>query len=125
VREELARRLDLGASVATAAAAEKLGDFFQYVVEKPVSLPRQKSALLPIVGKDVEAGRVSIYNEGTQPKFPLLGLRLKNTSGLHLMRGPVAVFEGGSYAGDARITSWTCSRARSAWSPTRWSSAPR
>jgi hypothetical protein len=103
VRQELAKRMDLGASVATAAAAEKLGDFFQYVVERPVTLPRQKSALLPIVGKDVEASRVSIYNEGAQAKFPLLGLRLKNTSGLHLLQGPVTVFEGSSYAGDARI----------------------
>jgi hypothetical protein len=104
VREELAKRPDLGASVATAAAAEKLGDFFQYVIDHRVTLPRQKSALLPIVGKGVEATRVSVYNEGTQPKFPLLGLRLKNTSGLHLMQGPVTVFEGSSYAGDARIT---------------------
>jgi hypothetical protein len=32
-----------------------------------------------------------------------LGLRLKNTSGLHLMQGPITVFEGSSYAGDARI----------------------
>jgi hypothetical protein len=32
-----------------------------------------------------------------------LGLRLKNTSGLHLLRGPVTAFAGGSYAGDARI----------------------
>jgi hypothetical protein len=90
-------------STAAIAAAEKLGDFFQSVVEKPVTLRRQKSAFLPIVGKGVAAGRVSIYNEGTQPKFPLLGLRLKNTSGLHLMQVPVTVFEGGSYAGDARI----------------------
>jgi hypothetical protein len=90
-------------SVAAVAAAEKLGDFFQYVIDHRVTLPRQKSALLPIVGKDVEASRVSIYNEGTQPKFPLLGLRLKNTSGLHLMQGPITVFEGGTYAGDARI----------------------
>jgi hypothetical protein len=98
------RLWDLATSVATAAAAEKLGDFYQYVIDHRVTLPRQKSALLPIVGKDVEASRVSIYNEGTQPKFPLLGLRLKNTSGLHLMQGPITVFEGGTYAGDARIT---------------------
>jgi hypothetical protein len=68
-----------------------------------VTLPRQKSALLPIVGKDVQATRVSIYNEGVQAKFPLLGLRLKNSSGLHLMQGPITVFEGSNYAGDARI----------------------
>jgi hypothetical protein len=103
LRRDLAKRMDLGASVATAAAAEKLGDFFQYVIERPVTLPRQKSALLPIVGKDVEASRVSIYNEGAQAKFPLLGLKVKNTSGLHLMQGPVTVFEGSTYAGDARI----------------------
>jgi len=38
-----------------------------------------------------------------QAKFPLLGLRFKNTSGLHLMQGPITVFEGSTYAGDARI----------------------
>src|SRR5439155_1330195 len=84
--------------------ATKLGDFFQYAIDKPVSLPRQKSALLPIANKDVEGTRLSIYNERTQAKFPLLGLKLKNTSGLHLMQGPITVFEGSNYAGDARIS---------------------
>jgi hypothetical protein len=59
--------------------------------------------MLPIVQKDVEAARVSIYNERTQAKHPLLGLRFKNTTGMHLMQGPITVFEGSSYAGDARI----------------------
>ena len=61
------------------------------------------SDLLPIVQKDVEAARVSIYNERTQAKHPLLGLRFKNTTGLHLTQGPVTVFENCAYAGDARI----------------------
>ena len=60
-------------------------------------------AMLPIVGKDIEGSRVSIYNERTQAKFPLLGIKLKNTSGLHLMQGPITVFEGSNYAGDSRI----------------------
>ncbi len=102
-KQQLAERLSLGESVSTAATAAKLGDFFQYAIDKPVTLPRQKSALLPIVGKDVQASRLSIYNERTQAKFPLLGLRFKNTSGLHLMQGPITVFEGSTYAGDARI----------------------
>jgi hypothetical protein len=38
-----------------------------------------------------------------QAKFPLLGLRFKNSSGLHLMQGPITVFEGSNYSGDARI----------------------
>jgi hypothetical protein len=103
VKQELTQRMELSKSVGSAASAAKLGDFFQYAIDKPVSLPRQKSAMLPIVTKDVEGTRVSIYNEKTQAKFPLLGLKFKNTSGLHLMQGPITVFEGSNYAGDARI----------------------
>src|SRR5439155_4206500 len=100
---ELAGRMDLGQGVGSAATGSQLGDSFQYVVDHPVTLGRQKSALLPIVGKDVEAARVSIYNPAVQPKHPLLGLRLKNTTGLHLAQGPITVFEGSTYAGDTRI----------------------
>ena len=96
-------RLDLAGSVSSAASASKLGDFFQYQIKRPVSLPRQKSAMLPIIANPVEATRVSIYNEAIQAKFPLLGVRLKNTSGDHLNQGPITVFEGNNYAGDARI----------------------
>ncbi len=104
VNQQLAGRMNLGASgITPSATATKLGDFFQYAIDKPVTLPRQKSALLPIVNKDVEGTRCSIYNESTQAKFPLLGLKFKNTSGLHLMQGPITVFEGSNYAGDARI----------------------
>jgi hypothetical protein len=95
--------LNLRSGAQSVAQAAKLGDFFQYTIDRPVTLPRQKSALLPIINKDVQATRLSIYNERTQAKFPLLGLRLKNTSGVHLMQGPITVFEGTNYAGDARI----------------------
>src|SRR3954453_20206042 len=80
-----------------------LGDHFQYAIDHAVNLPRQKSALLPIVGKDVQGERVSIYNERTHAKFPLLGLVFTNTTGMHLTQGPLTVFEGSTYAGDARI----------------------
>jgi hypothetical protein len=103
LRKDLEERMDLGGSVASAASASKLGDYFQYAIDHPVTLPRQKSALLPILGKDVEAQRVSIYNEGVHAKFPLLGLALTNNTGMHLTQGPVTVFEGSTYAGDARI----------------------
>jgi hypothetical protein len=96
-------RMNLGDTVRSVAQATKLGNFFQYLIEKPVQLARQKSALLPIVAKDIEGKRVSIYNEKTHAKFPLLGLQMKNTSGAHLMQGPITVFEGSVYGGDAKI----------------------
>jgi hypothetical protein len=103
LRGELEEKMELSKSVSSAATASKLGDYFQYAIDHAVTLPRQKSALLPIVGKDVEGERVSIFNERTHPKFPLLGLVFKNTSGMHLTQGPITVYEGSTYAGDARI----------------------
>lgn len=85
------------------AEATQLGELFQYKIDVPVTLERQKSAMLPIVNAAIEGEKLSIYNQSVQPKFPLNGLRLKNTSGLHLMQGPITVFDDGAYAGDARI----------------------
>ena len=51
VGRELAGKISTG-TVGNAATAAALGDFFQYVIDHPVTLARQKSALLPIVGKD-------------------------------------------------------------------------
>jgi hypothetical protein len=59
--------------------------------------------MLPILDQNIEGTKVSIYNESVQSKYPLLGLRLKNTAKQPLTQGPVAVFEGDSYAGDTRI----------------------
>lgn len=97
------KQLDLGAGVASAATAQKLGESFQYRIEQPVNLPRQKSALLPIVQHEIDGTRVSVYNPRVHAKFPLLGLKLKNSTGVHLMQGPITVFDSGVYAGDARI----------------------
>ncbi len=102
VGRELASRLSTG-GVGNVATAASLGDTFQYTIDHPVTLPRQKSALLPIIGKDIEGSKVSIYNEFVQTKHPLLGLRIKNTSGAHLNQGPITVFEGSTYAGDTRV----------------------
>ena len=97
-----AARIETG-TVGNAATAAALGDFFQYTIDHPVSLARQKSAMLPIVGKEVEGQKVSIYNQSVQKTHPLLGLKFKNTSGAHLNQGPITVFEGSVDAGDTRV----------------------
>ena len=94
------------AAMQTAAAGSDLGELFRYEIEKPVTLERQRSAMLPIVAAEVEAEKVAIYDERVLARHPLSGLRLKNTTGLHLMQGPLTVYDqagGGSYSGDARI----------------------
>jgi hypothetical protein len=88
---------------ALAVADGSLGDMFEYNIEEKVSLPRQKSAMLPFVNEAVEGSRVSIYNSTVLARYPLLGLKLVNKTRLHLAQGPVAVYDGGTYAGDARL----------------------
>jgi hypothetical protein len=94
--------MDAAASVASLASASQGGELFQYTVGN-VSLPRQRSAMIPIVTDDVEVERLSIYNPSVLPRNPLTGARVKNTTGKHLLQGPITVLAGSSYAGAARI----------------------
>ena len=95
--------MDIRQGVQSVAAAGKVGELFQYSIAMPVSLPRRQSAMLPIVNGEVKGEKVSIYNPSVQPKYPLNGLKLTNSTELHLMQGPITVFDGGAYAGDAKI----------------------
>jgi hypothetical protein len=99
---EFAKQLNANASIASVASASKLGELFEYTVGS-VSLPRQRSAMIPIVTDDVEVERLSIYNASVLPKNPLNGARLKNTTGKHLLQGPITVLDANAYAGDAQI----------------------
>jgi hypothetical protein len=97
------KRAQMDKSFESVAQASDVGEMFQYRIATPVSLGRQKSAMLPIVNDSVEGEKVSIYNVAVHAKHPLNGLRLKNTTDLHLMQGPITVFDDGAYAGDAQI----------------------
>ncbi len=89
--------------VMAAAVGQEIGELFRYVIDKPVDVSSQQSAMLPIVNESIEGDKVAIYNATVHSKHPLDGFKLKNTSRLHLMQGPITVFDGGEYAGDARI----------------------
>jgi hypothetical protein len=93
---------DLYASVRSRATTADLGQLFEYSVGD-VTLPRQKSAMLPIITDTVGVERVSIYNASVLPRNPLSGVRVRNTTGKLLLQGPVTVLDKNMYAGDARI----------------------
>ncbi len=94
-------RLEEG--VTPMAMAEDKGELFEYRIDQPVTLAKHQSALLPIIGQSLQGQKVSLYNQHVNAKHPLNGYRLKNTSALHLMQGPITLFDNGTYAGDARI----------------------
>ena len=64
--------LTLQNGIRSAATATDLGDTFQYAIDNCVTIPRQKSAMLPIVNQELEGDKVSVYNSTAHPKYPLL-----------------------------------------------------
>jgi hypothetical protein len=102
VAAQAATAIDAAGSVQAIASGAKLGALFQYTVGN-VTLPRQKSAMLPIITDSIDIERLSIYNASVLKTNPLNGVRLRNITGKHLLQGPVTVLDANAYAGDARI----------------------
>jgi hypothetical protein len=87
--------------VEAAATGSEVGDLFEYRIDQPVTVPRDRSALIPILQTRMEGERISIYNEGVRRDRPFGGMLLKNTSPLTLENGALTVIDGDAYAGEA------------------------
>lgn len=87
--------------VRTAATGGEIGDLFEYKIEQPVTVLRDRSALIPIVQTTMEGERVSVYNQAVRQDRPMSGLRLNNTTNLTLESGSVTVLDRNAYAGEA------------------------
>ncbi len=92
-----------GYGASSQARAVEAGEVFQFELQNPVTVERQRSAMLPILSSGIEGRRVSIYSYGEAGEHPMRGLELTNSTNLQLMPGPISVFDGGTYAGDAQI----------------------
>jgi hypothetical protein len=94
-----------GGTVDTARAGA-LGDQFEFTIKKPVTLNRRQSAMLPLVeGKIAAVKLLLLSGERALGKtvHPYLGAELTNATGMKLPAGPITVYDGGAYAGDALI----------------------
>ncbi len=89
--------------VEAAASGSELGELFEYRIEQPVTVRRDRSALIPILQTKMDGERVSVYNESARRDRPMHGIRLKNTSPLTLEGGSLTVIDGDAYAGEALI----------------------
>ncbi|WP_164017729.1 hypothetical protein [Pyxidicoccus trucidator] len=90
-------------SVAVTTLTKEVGDLFEYGVDRPVTVHRNQSALVPILHKPFEGRRVLLYNRSTREKNPMACIELKNTTGLTLEGGPVTVSEDERYVGEAML----------------------
>jgi hypothetical protein len=91
------------AGVEAAAAGSEVGELFEYRIEQPVTVRRDRSALIPILQTKLEGERVAFYNEANRRDRPFSSIRLKNTSPLTLEGGALTVVDGDAYAGEAML----------------------
>jgi len=85
------------------AVTREVGEMFEYRIDHPVTIERNRSALVPIVAKEIEGQIIDLYNKKVRANNPLAAVRLKNSTGLTLEGGPLTVLQGGSYAGEALV----------------------
>lgn len=90
-------------------SASEIGDLFEYHIDQPVTVLRDRSALIPILQTRMTGERVSIYRNSSGDATtdgavrPRSGLLLKNTSQLTLEDGSLTVLDGDAYAGEALL----------------------
>lgn len=80
---------------------EEIGDLFEYRIEQPVTVMRDRSALIPIIQTKMDGERVAVYNETVRQDRPFSGVLLKNMTNLTLESGSITVIDGDAYAGEA------------------------
>jgi hypothetical protein len=84
------------------AQGENVGDLFEYRATTPVTIRKSESALVPILKADVEAERVSLWNDRTGGR-PLRSIWLTNSTGLTLDGGAFSVLDGATFAGEGLV----------------------
>ena len=80
---------------------EEIGDLFEYRIEQPITVLRDRSALIPIIQTKMDGERAAIYNETVRRDRPYSGVLLKNLTDLTLESGSLTVLDGNAYAGEA------------------------
>jgi hypothetical protein len=87
-----------------AAQARDLGDLFAYKLKEPITIRKNRSALVPIVQSSITAEKVSVWNERAGLPRPQRALWLTNSTGLTLDGGSFSVLEDETFAGEGIFT---------------------
>jgi hypothetical protein len=93
--------------VVETASAKAVGEQFEFTMKKPISLARQQSSMIPLVEGAVKAEKALVFSGAKAARggiiHPAISVELTNNTGMKLPAGPITVFDGGTYAGDALI----------------------
>jgi hypothetical protein len=87
-------------SIVASATAGELGELFEYRIAQPVTIRKDESAMLPFLQQPIEARKLLIYSDHSS-QHPTNAAELTNSSGKTLDGGPITVYDGGAYGGEA------------------------
>jgi hypothetical protein len=85
------------------ATGGQLGDLFEYKLKTPVTIPKNQSALVPILSGEVEAEKVSLWSPTTRGGRPLRAVWLTNGTGSTLDGGSFSVMDADAFAGEGLL----------------------
>jgi hypothetical protein len=87
-------------SIVASASAGELGELFEYRIAQPVTIRKDESAMLPFLQQPIDGRKLLIYSDhGSQ--HPTNAAELTNSTGKTLDGGPITVYDGGAYGGEA------------------------
>ncbi len=82
------------------------GELFEYRFAQPVTVKRNESAMLPFVQQEINARKLLIYTFSSRSENPFNSVELTNSTGKTLDGGPLSVYDGGVYAGEALVNTF-------------------
>jgi hypothetical protein len=88
-------------SIAPNTTTAAFDDFFAYNLTDPVTIPRNGSALVPILQTRIQSERVTLWSP-SEPT-PLRALWITNTSDLTVDRGSFSIVENGAFGGEGLL----------------------
>ena len=89
-------------SIRPSATAQTVGELFEYKLKEPITIDRNRSALVPILQSPVGAEKLSLWN-ASEGGVPLRAVWLTNSSGATLDGGTFAVLDDQTFAGEGII----------------------
>jgi len=87
-------------SIVAGASADAVGELFEYRIGQPVSIRKNESAMLPFLQQAVDTRKLLIWSDHSS-EHPTNAAELTNSTGMVLDGGPVTVYDGGVYGGEA------------------------
>jgi hypothetical protein len=87
-------------SIVAGAAGRELGELFEYRIGQPVTIRKSESAMLPFLQQAITGRKLLIYSDHNS-QHPNNAAELTNSTGKTLDGGPITVYDGGAYGGEA------------------------